>query len=326
MSGTEEDDQPITEEEFARMLGEEDAARANGSEEAVAPAPEAEIRPEEPVLRPEPEPESDLPLNPEDAPVTEIEAPEPELEPETLAEHLAWAERRNLASFEDAAKLAWEQEKFLGKKASEIDELRQQLLAAPEDGPQSAPTRTDNWMAQALSSPDPARYAYELYANGEWGTYEQYMQMWEQIVGETVTVNVHNQILSALGEQEASEPQGERPIAEAFALVGVYDLEHDPLVPTIRSVADELGGEHPLVQGAARGEVMAVSAIVEIARSRTVTRRTVRLDGSPVDEETRKRAASISGSGNSPTRTPPKEDPLAADREEWRRMGVLPVE
>ena len=33
MSGT-EDDQPITEEEFARMLGEEDAARANGAEAA----------------------------------------------------------------------------------------------------------------------------------------------------------------------------------------------------------------------------------------------------------------------------------------------------
>ena len=153
------------------------------------------------------------------------------------------------------------------------------------------------------------------------------MQMWEQIVGESVTVNVHNQILGQLAEQQPEQPEEQRPVAEAFALVGVYDLVNDPLVPTIRSVADELGGEHPLVQGAARGEVMAVSAIVEIARSRTVTRRTVRLDGSPVDEESRRKAAaSIQGAGSSPSRTPPPKDPLAGDREEWRRMGVLPVE
>lgn len=320
MSGT-EDDQPITEEEFARMLGEEDAARANGAEAATEPEPEPEFEPE-PEL---PETVSaDAPL--EDGEPLPAEVEDPELEPDTgqIAEHLAWAERRNLLSFEDAAKLAWEQEKFLGRKATEIDELRQQLQSAPEAAP--GQTRTDNWMASALSSPDPATYAYELAANGEWGTYEQYMQMWEQIVGETVTVNVHKQIQATLAEQQPEQPAEQRPIAEAFALVGVYDLEHDPLVPTIRSVADELGGEHPLVQGAARGEVMAVSAIVEIARSRTVTRRTVRLDGSPVDEASRRGAASLSGAGSSPSRTPPAKDPLAGDMVEWRRMGVLPVE
>lgn len=329
---TTDGDTPITEDDLARMFDEEDAARASEQEDVVAE--EAEPEPE-----PEPEPVEEVPADGDGPLPTEVgaEAPAevvepPAVEPDTsevaTPEHLAWAARRNLTDFEAAAKLAYEQEKFLGKKASEIEELRRQLEEQPQPQQQfSEQTRTDQWIAAALSSPDPARYAMELAQAGEWGTYEAYMQNWEAIVGESVTMGVHQQIMSQL-EQAAPEPepQGPTSLADAFAMSGVYDLQNDPLVPLIKQVADGLGAQHPLVQRAAEGDTVAVSAIVEIARAQQVTQRTVRLDGTPVDDEARKAAARVTGSGDAPTRTPPKPDPLAADKEEWRRMGVLPVE
>jgi len=327
-----EEDQPITEEEFARMLAEQDAQDQAPEEAAVEePEPEAEVEPEPPELEPEAEPV--IPGRPGE-PDEQPELPPEELElpaGEEPAEHIAWAQRRNLTDFESAAKLAFEQEKFLGRKSSEIEALREQLREVEQQvGQPAPPPRSEQWIAAALSSPDPARYAWELAEAGDWATYQQYMGMWEQIVGESVTMSVHQQILTGLEEQEQREPDEpgtpENAIQDAFAAVGVYDLQNDPLVPTIRQVADEMGGKHPLVEAAARGDATAIAAIVEIARSRTYTTRTVRLDGTPVEDEDRKRASAVTGSGGSPTRTPPKEDPLAADREQWRRMGVLPVE
>jgi hypothetical protein len=79
------------------------------------------------------------------------------------------------------------------------------------------------------------------------------------------------------------------------------------------------------VQGAAVGDPMAVSAIVEIARSRTLTTRTLRMDGTEVDAG-RKAASAITDGGEAPSRTPPAPDPFVKLDEEWRRMGVLPAE
>jgi hypothetical protein len=333
------DDEPITEEDLARILEEEDRAALEASaetEEVAEPEPEQEpdLDPE-----PEPEPEPEFSLKPPEPTGGEEEELPAELEDPDLVqpeagvqEHLAWAERRNLLSFEDAAKLAYEQEKFLGRKASEIEELRAQIAEIESQSPAPQQNgRTDTWIAQALSSPDPARYAQELAQAGDWQTYDTFMQMWEQIVGETVTMGVHNQILALL-QEEQPEPQPVTPeqkastIAEAFAMAGVFDLQNDPLVPVIRQVGDELGGNHPLVLGAADADPTSVAAIVEIARSRVTTRRTLRLDGTPVDDEARKAAARVTGSGGAPRRTPPQKDPLAAETEEWKRMGVLPVE
>ena len=322
-----EEDQPITEEEFARMLAEQDA-KDQAPEEVAAepePEPEVELEPGDLVVDLETGESTTIPEEPgEEPPAEELEA---EAE---LAEHVAWAQRRNLSDFEAATKLAYEQEKFLGRKSSEIEALREQLREYEEQQPQQVPEgRSDQWIAAALSSPDPGRYAWELASAGDWPTYQQFMGMWETIVGETVTMGVHQQILAGLEEQAAQEP--EQPVqpnavADAFAAVGVYDLVNDPLAPTIRAVADEMGGQHPLVQAAGRGDQTAIAAIVEIARSRTYTTRTVRLDGTPVDDETRKRASGVTGEGGAPVRTPPSKDPLADDKEAWRRMGVLPVE
>jgi hypothetical protein len=325
-----EEDQPITEEDFARMLAEQDAQDQAPEEAAADPEPEpeaeVELQPGDLVVDLETGESTTVPEEPGEPPAEELE-----VDAETeLAEHVAWAQRRNLSDFEAATKLAYEQEKFLGRKSSEIEALREQLREYEEQQPQQTPEgRSDQWIAAALSSPDPGRYAWELAQGGDWTTYQQFMGMWETIVGETVTMGVHQQILAGLEEQAAQEPeQPVQPnaIADAFAAVGVYDLQNDPLAPTIRAVADEMGGQHPLVVAAGRGDQTAIAAIVEIARSRTYTTRTVRLDGTPVDDESRKRAAAITGEGGAPVRTPPAKDPLAEDREAWRRMGVLPVE
>jgi len=334
------EDEPITEEDLARMFREEDAASAASAAAEEDPEPEPQGPDDEPTPEPGPEPEAEPEPEPEPAAPTEP-GPGEELPPEVedpdlvqpeagVADHLAWAERRNLLSFDDAAKLAYEQEKFLGRKSSEIEALREQLREQEAEAPVPQ-GRTDQWIAAALSSPDPGHYAYELAQAGEWETYQTFMQNWEQLVGETVTLGVHNQIIAALqeeseGPQMPTEPDTGQRIADAFAMAGVYDLINDPLVPTIKIVADELGAKHPLVLGAAQADPVAVSAIVEIARSRTYTTRTVRLDGTPVTEESRRAAARVAGQGGSPRRAAPPADPLQAETEEWRRMGVLPVE
>ena len=324
-------DQPLSEAELAQQFMEE------GRQPPEVPPVEKTL---DEVLDPEPEPEvvedahetaheSAQEVAQEVAEPTDLpeELPDPDLEPESFEqpEHLAWAERRNLTNFEDAAKLAFEQERFLGRRASEIQELREQLEQV--EVPVETQQRSDDWIAAAISSPDPGRYAMELAQAGEWQAYDTMMQAWESVVGETVVMNVHNQIQGAIQQQQAEQPQfqpvGPDRVREAFALAGIFDLDNHPLRPTIVSVADEMGGAHPLVQGAAQGDPMAVSAIVEIARARTVTTRTLRMDGTEVDDAGRQAAASLTGNGGTPSRTPPRPDPFEKLDEEWRRMGVL---
>jgi hypothetical protein len=323
---SEDEDQPITEEDLARMFAEEDA-QATATEEAPEPESEPGGPEDEPAIEPEPpvgepEPEEQPGLEPGELPGEE---PIPDGVEEALAEHLAWAERRNLVDFEAAAKLAWEQEKFLGRRASEIQELQEQLAAYEQQQPEQI---TPEWIAQAIGSPDPGRFAYELAANDNWTAYSEMMQAWESIAGPAVTMAVHNQIVTAIQEQQAQPaPEAEQGanVRAAFQQVGIIDLDNDPLRPMLMQIADELGGQDPLIESLARGDANAAHALVRMAQMRTVTTRTVRLDGSPVDES-RQAAARVAGQGSAPSRTPPPKNPFAAEEEEWRRMGVLPVE
>lgn len=345
-----ESDQPLTEAELAQMFVEEGRQPPEEPQSTEKPLdvvldPEPET-PVETVIDPEPgpqiPPEKRRPEDPDPTQEPEpielpAEVPDPDLEPESFeqAEHLAWAERRNLTSFDEAAKLAYEQERFLGKRATEVTELREQLREAEARAEQatadSPPLRSDEWIASVLTSPDPGRFAWDLARGGEWETYQALMEGWEQIVGQTATMNVHRQITAQLEaeqgqalEPEAAPADAAERVREAFALAGIFDLDTHPLRETIIQVADEMGGAHPLVQGAAQGDVLAVQAIVEIARSRTLTTRTLRMDGSevtPVDP-----AQAISGNGAAPSREPAKPDPFAKLDDEWRRMGALPSE
>jgi len=338
-----ESDQPLTEAELAQMFmeeGRQPPEEPQSTEKPIDSVLDPEPEPEEPeiVAEPGPEipPEKARPDDPD--PTAEpavVEPPDPDLEPESFdqPDHLAWAERRNLTNFEDAAKLAYEQERFLGKKATEIQALQARLAEAESrsgEQPNGTQLRSDDWIASVLTSPDPARFAWDLARAGEWETYAVLMDGWEQIVGQTVTMGVHQQIQAAM-EAEQGEPQPEAPtsdpdrIREAFALAGIFDLDTHPLRGTIIQVADEMGGAHPLVQGAAQGDVLAVQAIVEIARSRNLTTRTLRMDGSEVDAS-RQAVQVISGDGGTPSREPPTPDPFAKLDDEWRRMGVLPSE
>lgn len=327
-----ETDQPLTEAELAHMFAEEGRAQASEPpaektlDEVLDPEPEEEIVVEEPAIEIPPEKERPDDPDPSAEPAI-VEIPDPDLQPESFEqpEHLAWAERRNLTNFEDAAKLAFEQERFLGRRASEIQELREQLEQQPQAVPGEPPLRSEEWIASVLSSPDPGRYAWELARGGEWTSYASLMEAWETIVGPTVTMNVHQQIVGTLDQEPEPEPEPQsnpERIREAFALVGIFDLDNHPLRGTIIQVADEMGANHPLVQGAAVGDPMAVSAIVEIARSRTLTTRTLRMDGSEVDQS-RKAAAAVTDGGDSPSRTPSAPDPFEKLDVEWRRMGVL---
>ena len=320
-----EGDEPITEQDLAQMFEEEG--------KAVDPEPIDEGSPHaEPYDTPaDPEPTVvEVPSEPE---VPVATAPDPEGEPEATeplegtAEHLAWAERRNLTDFEAAAKLAYEQERFLGRRANELTEARERAEALEEalaaQQPQ-IPLRSDDWIQQAVMSPDPGRYAFELARTGDWQTYERMMETWESVVGETITVGVHGQIMAAMsaaaeaeGQQPNGDPQG--AIREAFAANGIYDMLGDPLMATVKKVADEMGGGSELVQGVARGDAIATQALVEIARARSLTTRTLRISENDPRPD-------VTAEGQSPSRTPQKPDPFADMTEEWRRMGVLPVE
>jgi hypothetical protein len=139
---------------------------------------------------------------------------------------------------------------------------------------------------------------------------------------------VHNQIIAAIeaqAEEPASEADQGQNVRLAFERVGIIDLDNDPLTPMLKQIADELGGGHPLIVALARGDVNSAHALLEMARMRTVTTRTVRLDGTPVDNG-RQDAARLVGEGGAPSRTPPPTNPFAGEEEEWRRMGVLPTE
>jgi hypothetical protein len=310
-----DEDVPISETDLAQMF----------EEEGKAVDPEPEFQPEQTDIEPELVVEPEVPLPDPDGgepPSTEELTGEPE-----TAEHLAWAERRNLTDFEAAAKLAYEQERFLGRRANELTEARERADALEEalsaQAPQT-PARSDDWIQQAVMSPDPGRYAFELARVGDWQTYERMMETWEGVVGETITVGVHNQIMAAM--QAAAEAEGPQPngdvqgaIREAFAANGVYDMLGDPLMATVKKVADELGGQSEIVLGVARGDAIATQALVEIARARSLTTRTLRI--SENDER-----PDVTAEGQSPSRTPQKPDPFADMTEEWRRMGVLPVE
>jgi len=217
--------------------------------------------PEEPEAVPDSEevaPEQGEPEAPEGTPEEPIVPEEPQEEA-----YAAWAKKQygddldlDNEQVAKVAKAAFEKEKLLGAKAEETRRLQQEaeqreiqeridalntpgVLTAEEDG----------WVNEATVSDDPGEWAYNALQAERPDLYAAIMDRWSSM-GETEARRaraLHTRVLQVVSAPQATEQETyTAALGETFTSLGLNIESHGPL---ILAKAEELGSDHPSVQG-----------------------------------------------------------------------------
>jgi hypothetical protein len=233
-----------------------------------------------PEAPPEPKPLDEVPLDDPEPPVEEPEEestaveepveeapaeeePEPEPVPEGEEEYVAWAKKQygNEIDLESPsakllARAAFEKERLLGKKAEEaralqaeaaqreaqarIDALNTPGVLTPEE---------DGWVHEALTSDDPGEWAYNALQGERPDLYAAIMDRWSAL-GEQEARQarvLHSKVLQAISTPQPSEQETyAAALGQTFLSLGLDIETHGP---QILQKAEELGADHPAVQG-----------------------------------------------------------------------------
>lgn len=253
------------------------------NEEIFGAKPPVENEPPFPQAEPEPKPLEEVVLEtPDEAPETPEEVSDTPTEdapeqgedvsetpeevsdiPEDDEAHLAWA-RKKFGEGIDLegdtnkmlAKAAYEQEKLLGKQAeerrrleqeAEQREIQERITALNTPGVLTA--EEDIWVDEATQAGDPGEYAYDALQSGRPDLYAAVMDRWSTL-GEVEARRaraLHSQVLQLVSVPQPSEQESyTAALGGTFVSLGL-NIERDG--PLILQKAEELGAQHPSVQG-----------------------------------------------------------------------------
>jgi hypothetical protein len=189
-----------------------------------------------------------------------VDTPEPE---PVVDEHLDWARKKygedidlSTESSRKLAKAAFEQEKLLGKKAEEARALQEaqnqreiQDRIDALNTPGNLTQEEDNWVSEALLSNDPAEWAYNALQSERPDLYATILDRWSSL-GEQESRQArifHSKVLQAVTAPQPSQQETyTAALGETFVSLGLNIERHGPL---ILAKAEELGTDHPSVQG-----------------------------------------------------------------------------
>jgi hypothetical protein len=257
---------------------------------------------------------------------TSEEPPEPS-EDELIG---AWARKKygddvglETESERKFAKALYEQEKLLGRKAEETrvlqEEAQQRELQERIDAlntPGVLTTEEDQWVDEAIGSDDPAEWAYGALQGERPDLYAAILDRWSSL-GEKESRQArifHSRVLQAVTSPQP-DPQESYTAAlgHTFLSLGL-NIERDG--PVILAKAEELGGNHPAVQGMMSPNddirLLATRSVYDLVSASKTTVSKARTDdvvnGRVQEEELRRQAAGVTQGG--PRIEQPKKSPF----------------
>jgi len=233
--------------------------------------------------------------------------------------HLTWARKKfgdtidlESDSSKTLAKAAYEQERLLGRQAeerrrleqeAEQREIQERITALNTPGVLTA--EEDIWVDEAIQNNDPGEYAYDALQAGRPDLYAAVMDRWSTM-GEVEARRaraLHSQVLQVVSAPQPTEQESyTAALGQTFVSLGL-NIERDG--PLILQKAEELGAQHPSVQGmmsvdedvrriATRSVydlVAAGNTVVQKAKQDDVVQQRVQ------EEQLRQNAAGINGGG-----------------------------
>lgn len=300
------------------------------------PKPVDEVTVDEEEERPDEEEEAAPEEPDEEEAASEPEAPAEEVEPAEEDLIADWARRKfgedtrlETEAERKLAKAAYEQEKLLGKKAAEAQELRAQQeereLQERIDAlntPGVLTSEEDGWVDEAILADDPGSYAYDALQAGRPDLYAAVMDRWaSQGEQESRMARIlHSRVMQAVSQPLPSEQESyTAALGETFVSLGLDIEAHGP---RILEKAEELGAGHPSVAGMMspdpdirRIATRAIYDLVATSRTSVVKARTEDTISDRVREEQLRQAAAGVQQGG-PRQEQPKKSPFWEEFEE----------
>lgn len=234
-------------------------------------------------------------------------------------EYVTWARKQygedidlTSESSQKLAKAAFEKERMLGKKAEEARRLQQEAeqreVQARIDAlntPGALTPEEDAWVNEALISDDPGKWAYNALEAERPDLYATIMDRWAAL-GEAESRRarvLHSRVLQAVAQPQPSEQETyTAALGQTFLSLGLSIEQHGP---AILAKAEELGSNHPSVQGmmspdddVRRIATRAIYDLVAASRTTVAKARTDDVVQARVEEEKlRQQAAGIQQGG-----------------------------
>lgn len=290
-------------------------------EAAPEPKPTAEVSVDPTV---EPEPEEGTEEEPEQAPDSEEEAPEQveaEAEEGTAEpaeeEYLTWAKKQYGDDLDPnkLARAAWEKERLLGQKSESEKRLQQEAQEreieqrlAFLNTPGVLTDEEDAWIDEAVASGDAEAAADALLNEGRADLYGAFVGRWlQQGDAEARRALAHrDRVMQWVSTPQPSEQESYTlALGQTFLSLG---LDIDAHGPKILQKAEELGVNHPSVQGMMSQDPdvrrIATRAVFDLATQGTTVVQKARQDDVVAqrvqEEKLREGAAAISNGGARP--------------------------
>jgi len=270
-----------------------------------------------------PEEVSDTP--PEDAPEqgeSVSETPEEVSDAPEDDAHLAWARKKYGEGIDlenetsrMLAKAAYEQERMIGKQAEERRRLEQEAQAREIqqkidflNSPGALTPEEDAWIDEAVSSGDAATAADALLNEGRADLYGAFIARWvQQGDREAMEAIQHrDRVMAWVQTPEPSETESYTlALGQTFQSLGMNIESHGPV---ILAKAEELGVNHPSVQGMMSQDPdvrrIATRAVYDLATQGQVAVRKAKTDDVVAqrvqEERLRQGAAGITNGGSRP--------------------------
>lgn len=234
-------------------------------------------------------------------------------EPEE-AEYLAWAKKQYGDDLDPdkLARAAYEKEKLLGKQAEqsrrlteerEARELQERIDALNTVG--ILTPDEEQWVDEAVMSDDPGDYAYEALQAQRPELYAAIMDRWSTLGEREARAArlVHSRVLQAVAAPQPSEQESYAlALGQTFSSLGLSIETHGPV---ILQKAEQLGSDHPAVQGmmSPDEDVRKIStrAIYDLVSTSNATVARVRQDdvvnARVQEEQLRQQAAAVTTGG-----------------------------
>lgn len=286
---------------------------------------------------PEPKPLDEVAVD--ETPTPQEEAEDAEVEPdeesdesveESVTEdpvveddaHLAWARKKYGEGIDlenetsrMLAKAAYEQERMIGKQAEERRRLEQEAQAREIqqkidflNSPGSLTIEEDAWIDEAVSSGDAATAADALLNEGRADLYGAFIARWvQQGDREAMEAIQHrDRVMAWVQTPEPSETESYTlALGQTFQSLGMNIESHGPV---ILAKAEELGVNHPSVQGMMSQDPdvrrIATRAVYDLATQGQVAVRKAKTDDVVAqrvqEERLRQGAAGITNGGSRP--------------------------